>query len=122
MRGSGFLALVIASGLFILIFFLVTMLYAYLFSRATRAPLFRDFYECGFRALPDGRIGIDIQYSALLLIFLIFDMEIVILVPLCLNALHTSLSLYILLFVALLILGLSYWYEWDRYTLQWSFN
>ncbi len=61
------------------------MIYAYFFSRKHRSPSFREFYECGFRAIPDNRVGVDIQYSILALIFLVYDMEIILLVPIFVN-------------------------------------
>ena len=85
MRGGGLLLLVVGAGLLIIVFFLTTIVYAYLFSRRDRSPLYREFYECGFKAIPDNRVGIDIQYSLIALIFLVYDMEIIILVPILVN-------------------------------------
>ena len=85
MRGAGLWSLVFAAGFLIIIFFGITVIYAYFFSRKHRSPSFREFYECGFRAIPDNRVGVDIQYSILALIFLVYDMEIILLVPIFVN-------------------------------------
>jgi NADH:ubiquinone oxidoreductase subunit 3 (subunit A) len=84
-RGVGLVFLVVGAGILIIVFFLLTMLYAYFFGRKQRSPMYREFYECGFKATPDNRTGVDIQYSALALIFLVYDMEIILLVPLFVN-------------------------------------
>lgn len=98
------------------------MLYAYLFARKNRSPLFREFYECGFRAIPDNRVGVDIQYSVLTLIFLVYDMEVILLVPIFVNFLVLPPIFSWLSLGIIIILGVSYWYEWDRYAFQWGFN
>lgn len=73
--------------------------------------MYRDFYECGFRAVPDVRALIDIQFSAVGIIFLIFDMEIVLLTPLLLNVVQLPAHNALLILVILAILGASYWFE-----------
>ena len=85
-------------------------------------PLYREFYECGFKAVPDTRIAIDVQFSVLGLIFLLYDMEIVILTPILVNGLSLPYVTHVALLAVLVILGFSYWYEWERFALQWSFN
>ena len=111
MRGVGIIALLIGAGLLAIIFFICTMLYSYLFARKGRSVMFRDFYECGFKAIPDNKINIDIQFSVLLLIFLIYDMEIVILVPIVVNISNLNAFAVLFVFIIIFILGLSYWYE-----------
>ena len=73
MRGVGILSVIISAGIFILIFYWLTNLYAYTFSRSGKSQLYREFYECGFKAIPDFRIAIDLQFSVLGLIFLIYE-------------------------------------------------
>jgi NADH:ubiquinone oxidoreductase subunit 3 (subunit A) len=108
MRGTGLIALVIGTAVFAIIFFLCTMLYSYLFARRGRFFMFRDFYECGFRAIPDNKITVDIQYNALALIFLIYDMEIVVLVPILVNIHSIPIFTVYVVLIILGILGLSY--------------
>ena len=122
MRGAGIISLIIGAGILILFFYYVTILYAYLFSRSGHNILYRDFYECGFKMLPDTRIGLDLQFSVLGLIFLIYDMEIILVVPLVVNILSLPLIAYWLLIIVLIILAVSYLYEWENYALQWGFN
>jgi hypothetical protein len=60
MRGAGFFTLMIGVSILILFFYYVTILYAYLFSRNGASSLYRDFYECGFKMIPDMRLGLDL--------------------------------------------------------------
>jgi NADH-quinone oxidoreductase subunit A len=114
------MALLIGAGILILIFFLVAVVYGYFFARKGRSPMFRDFYECVFKAIPDNRVDIDIQFSGLMIIFLVYDMEIIFLAPILVNlGSLTYVTVYVVGLV-LAILGISYWYEWDSYILSWG--
>lgn len=108
MRGTGLIALILGAGILAVVFFGCTMFYTYFFARKGRSIMFRDFYECGFRAVPDSRVKLDIQYSALALIFLIYDMEIIILVPLLVNLSSLTMFSCIFIIIILVLLGLSY--------------
>lgn len=70
--------------------------------------MYRDFYECGFRAVPDIRAMLDIQFSAVGIVFLVFDMEIVLLTPLLVNLVQLPAHNIILVLIIMLILGASY--------------
>ena len=85
--------------------------YAHAFSRRGRNLMYRDFYECGFRAVPDIRAMLDIQFSAIGIIFLIYDMEIVLLTPVLLNLVQLPAHNVAAALLILLILGASYWFE-----------
>ena len=64
----------------------------------------------------------DVQYSLLLLFFFVYDMEIVLLVPIFLNLYSFSyLSLFIV-FLGLAFLLFSYWFEWGRWALSWGLH
>jgi NADH:ubiquinone oxidoreductase subunit 3 (subunit A) len=107
-RGAGLIMALIGIGILILIFFFVAILYNYFFARKGLMPMFRDFYECGFKAIPDNRINIDLQYGNILIIFLVYDMEIIFFSPVLVNS--NSLT-YFSIYTALLVigvLGLSY--------------
>lgn len=73
--------------------------------------MYRDFYECGFRAVPDIRAALDIQFSVIGIVFLVFDMEIVLLTPLLVNISQMPAHATLLTLTVLLILGASYLFE-----------
>ena len=104
-----------------LLLYFGSFLYAYFFSRSGRNLLFRDYYECGFKSINDNRNTVDIHFLSVCLIFLIYEMEIVLFIPLLLNSYnYSSLMVYIILFL-IFLLGVSYWYEFDRYILDVTF-
>lgn len=88
-----------------------SLLYSYFFSKQGRNVLYRDFYECGFRAIPDNRVVLDLHFSAIGLIFLIYEMEVVLFVPIFLNIKSITFILFFILLFSTIILALSYWYE-----------
>ncbi len=122
MRGSGFWILFLSITILVMFFYYVTIIYSYLCSRTSRNYFYREFYECGFKMIPDMRVELDLQFSIIGFIFLIYDIEIIILVPLIMNIFSLPYISYLLLWSVLIILTFSYYYEWDKYVLQWGFN
>jgi len=111
MNGPSFILFFIATLILVLFLYYVTIAYAHGFSRHGRNILYRDFYECGFRAVPDIRFMLDIQFSVIGIIFLVYDMEIVLITPLLVNLHHLPLTSIFLAICVLTILAVSYWYE-----------
>lgn len=111
MRGVGLWVLFIAVNILILFFYYITLLYAHLFARSGRNLLYREFYECGFKAVPDIRLNLDLQFIILCFIFLIYDIEIIVLVPIIINMYSLTLFSYLMLWFIVLILLSSYYYE-----------
>ena len=84
------------------------MTYTHFFSRRGRNYLYREFYECGFKMIPDIRFVLDIQFSTLGIIFLVYDMEVVLLTPILVNIVQLPILAVTLSILIILILGLSY--------------
>ena len=120
MNGASFIIFTIAVFILILFLYWITILWSHLFARRGRHILYRDFYECGFRMVPDLRFLLDIQFSILGIIFLVYDMEIVLLTPLLVNLLQLPNIVIVLVLLILTILTISYWFEWEHHTLHWS--
>jgi NADH:ubiquinone oxidoreductase subunit 3 (subunit A) len=64
-------------------------------------------YECGFEPFQDGQISFNIHYFLVAILFIIFDVEIVLLFPLVINfSLHSLFSFFfIYFFLFMLTLG-----------------
>nr|YP_009493554.1 NADH dehydrogenase subunit 3 [Cryptonome barbada]AWN55969.1 NADH dehydrogenase subunit 3 [Cryptonome barbada] len=78
-------------------------------------------FECGFDPLGSARIPFSLRFFLLAVIFLVFDIEIVLLMPLPLimglgQALSAAIS--VLLFLMILIIGLIH--EWHEGSLEWT--
>lgn len=99
----------------------MSLLYSKFFSRIGKNLISRELYECGFKPMNDNEVIIDLQYSIIGLIFLVYEMEIIIFVPIFLNYNGLSIILLIFIIISLIIIFLSYLYEWEKYSLNFSF-
>nr|YP_010491832.1 NADH dehydrogenase subunit 3 [Dinothenarus chrysocomus]UWM92618.1 NADH dehydrogenase subunit 3 [Dinothenarus chrysocomus] len=79
-------------------------------------------FECGFDPKSSSRLPFSIQFFLIAVIFLIFDVEITLLIPLILTMKISNLMNYfmILLFF-LLILLLGIYHEWNQGALNWAY-
>nr|YP_009164819.1 NADH dehydrogenase subunit 3 [Tityus serrulatus]AKU46795.1 NADH dehydrogenase subunit 3 [Tityus serrulatus] len=75
-------------------------------------------YECGFESFYMARVPFSLQFFLIGVIFLIFDVEIVLMLPMILlSDVNLIESVYFFLFVLLLLGGL--YYEWKEGALEW---
>nr|UGS80211.1 NADH dehydrogenase subunit 3 [Dagualachesilloides caliensis] len=78
-------------------------------------------FECGFDQKSSSRIPFSLRFFLITLIFLIFDVEIAILMPSVFNMEISNLTSWILmnmLFIIILIVGIIH--EWNQGSLEWS--
>lgn len=77
-------------------------------------------YECGFNSFGAGRIKFDIHFFLIAILFGLFDVEIVLLLPfvysVCWMSVNGILTAYFLTF----ILSLIFVYEWNTGALVWK--
>lgn len=73
-------------------------------------------YECGFDAIGSARLPFSLRFFLLAVIFLIFDVEIVLLFPLV-GELRVLGVIYGFVFVTTLLVGL--YHEWREGSLDW---
>nr|APX39467.1 NADH dehydrogenase subunit 3 [Phyllotreta variipennis] len=77
-------------------------------------------FECGFDPLSSSRLPFSLHFFLIGIIFLIFDIEIVLLLPLILILNLSNMSTYIFIlifFISILIIGLAH--EWKQGALEW---
>nr|APX40674.1 NADH dehydrogenase subunit 3 [Cryptocephalus aureolus] len=80
-------------------------------------------FECGFDPKTSARLPFSIQFFLIAIIFLIFDVEIALLIPLIKSMTNTSLisfSITSTFFILILIIGLIH--EWKQGALSWKTN
>ncbi|MDX1920456.1 MAG: NADH-quinone oxidoreductase subunit A [Candidatus Caenarcaniphilales bacterium] len=82
-------------------------------------------YECGMRPLGKSNVQFDIKYYVFALMFIVFDVEFVFLVPwaLSMNSFKSmSAKLFILTeaFIFIAILGVGLYYAWKKGALEWE--
>lgn len=76
-------------------------------------------YECGFEAFGDARSFFDIHFYTIGLLFIIFDLEIVFLVPFAINTDTCSLIEYVNFLAFMIVLIIGFYYEWAIGLLSW---
>nr|QOX09676.1 NADH dehydrogenase subunit 3 [Harpovoluta charcoti] len=78
-------------------------------------------FECGFDPIKPARLPFSLRFFLLAIIFLIFDVEIVLLFPI-LSSMSGSFSMSLVssTFVFLLILVIGLFHEWNEGSLDWA--
>nr|AXS65766.1 NADH dehydrogenase subunit 3 [Staphylinoidea sp. 7 KM-2017] len=78
-------------------------------------------FECGFDPKSNARIPFSLQFFLIAVIFLIFDVEITLLMPLILTLKISNFMNFMLLsFFFLLILLIGLFHEWNQGALKWA--
>lgn len=78
-------------------------------------------YECGFDPIKSARLPFSFRFFLVAILFLIFDLEIALLliIPLSTSTLKRIYTIpFLLTFIIILVLGL--WYEWKSGGLEWA--
>nr|QEJ81494.1 NADH dehydrogenase subunit 3 [Luciola sp. FM23] len=78
-------------------------------------------FECGFDPKFSARIPFSLQFFLIAMIFLIFDVEITLLLPLVITMKITSImtfSIVTSIFIIILLIGL--YHEWNQGALNWA--
>ncbi len=77
-------------------------------------------YECGFEAFEDARMKFDVRYYLIAIQFIVFDLEIIFIVPWTLvwQELGARALVTMALFVGMLFLG--FIYVWKKGALEWE--
>nr|AYR05167.1 NADH dehydrogenase subunit 3 [Elateridae sp. 1 ACP-2013] len=88
-----------------------------LFDREKSSP-----FECGFDPKSSARIPFSLQFFLIAVIFLIFDVEITLILPLIVTMKSTSMMSFIYItsiFLFILLIGL--FHEWKQGALDWAY-
>nr|YP_010491845.1 NADH dehydrogenase subunit 3 [Platydracus impotens]UWM92631.1 NADH dehydrogenase subunit 3 [Platydracus impotens] len=78
-------------------------------------------FECGFDPKSSSRLPFSIQFFLIAVIFLIFDVEITLLIPLILTMKISNIMNYFIImsfFILILLLGI--YHEWNQGALNWA--
>jgi NADH:ubiquinone oxidoreductase subunit 3 (subunit A) len=79
-----------------------------------------SIYECGFEPFEDSRNMFDVKFYLVSIFFIIFDLEIVFLIPWVLSYMFLNYVSFFFLFIFCFFLILIYIYEWRIGALVWS--
>nr|APD14868.1 NADH dehydrogenase subunit 3 [Ducetia sp. NS-2016] len=78
-------------------------------------------FECGFDPSSSARLPFSLRFFLIAVIFLIFDVEIALLLPMIIIDLWSSImswSIVMMIFLLILLLGL--YHEWNQGALEWA--
>lgn len=77
-------------------------------------------YECGFEPFMTARIKFDVSFALIAILFLVFDLEIIFLIPWVLNVVQLGIIGFLVTYVFLFILVLGFIFELIRNVLNWD--
>nr|YP_010981197.1 NADH dehydrogenase subunit 3 [Aplomya metallica]WOE90327.1 NADH dehydrogenase subunit 3 [Aplomya metallica] len=108
-----------------LIILLISMLVMFLASIISKKTLIDrekiSPFECGFDPMSSSRLPFSLRFFLITIIFLIFDVEIALILPIILIIKFSNLimwSMTSIIFILILLLGL--YHEWNQGMLNWS--
>jgi NADH-quinone oxidoreductase subunit A len=113
--GRAFLFLLVG-----VVFVAIGLLIAWLLRPARSYPSKNTTYECGEVPVGDTRMRFNIRFYVIALIFLVFDVEVVVLFPWALVFQHLGWFAFIEMVVFLAILFVGYAYVWRNGDLDWD--
>jgi len=77
-------------------------------------------YECGFEPYEDSRHTFDIRFCVIAIVFIIFDIEIMFLIPWCVSVSKLDLLGFWSMVDFLIELGIGFFYVWYVKALDWN--
>lgn len=106
--------------IFGVIFWLLTWGAEYFFKKKNHLSK-KQFYECGFKAISELNIQINLNFTMLCVFLILYDVEFTMLFPILFNFTQISIFEYILFLVFLLLILISLVYDWQMNTLNWHY-
>ena len=103
-----------------IIFVIVTVFVAKIFRPARPTHEKQLTYECGEDPVGSPWVKFNIRFYVVALIFLIFDVEVVLLIPWAVVYQNYGILGYLVGFIFLVLLGLGMAYEWRKGDLEWA--
>ena len=77
-------------------------------------------YECGFEAFEDARMKFDVRYYLVAILFILFDLEIVFLIPWAVSLQEVGVTGFVAVIIFLAVLVVGFAYEWKKGALDWE--
>ena len=109
--------------LFLIVAILLTIVIigaSYFLVRQNPEPEKLSAYECGFEPYEDTRHTFDIRFCVIAILFIIFDIEIMFLIPWCVSISKLDLLGFWSMIDFLIELGVGFFYVWYGQALEWK--
>nr|UDP55637.1 NADH dehydrogenase subunit 3 [Scatella tenuicosta] len=114
--------MILMSASMIMLISLVVMLLASILSKKTIIDREKSSpFECGFDPKSSSRLPFSLRFFLITIIFLIFDVEIALILPMILILNYSNLMVWTttsIIFIIILLVGL--YHEWNQGMLNWS--
>lgn len=82
-------------------------------------PTKNDTYECGIESLGEARVQFKSQYYVYAMIFLVFDVESIFLIPFAVSFTKLPVGAFVAILVFLLLLVEGLFWAWGKGVLEW---
>lgn len=92
---------------------------SYFLARQNPEPEKLSAYECGFEPYEDSRHTFDVRFCVVAILFIIFDIEIMFLIPWCISISKLSLLGFWSMIDFIIELGIGFFYVWYVKALDW---
>nr|QNE85783.1 NADH dehydrogenase subunit 3 [Hydrotaea irritans] len=113
---------ILTISLIIMLISMIVMLLASILSKKTIVDREKSSpFECGFDPKSSSRLPFSLRFFLITIIFLIFDVEIALILPIILIIKYSNLIMWTItsiIFILILLLGL--YHEWNQGMLNWS--
>ena len=106
--------------IFCVIFWLLTSITEIFFKKKEHYSK-RDFYECGFKSISDINIQINLNFSILCIFLILYDIELIYLVPFLFNTNINSVIEILVLFIFIVMINLSLLFDYKNNSLNWQY-
>jgi len=77
-------------------------------------------YECGFEAFGNARMQFSVKYYLVAILFILFDLEVVFLVPWAAALREVGMTGYLAVMVFLALVTVGFVYEWKKGAMDWE--
>nr|YP_010895216.1 NADH dehydrogenase subunit 3 [Ornidia obesa]WJW73755.1 NADH dehydrogenase subunit 3 [Ornidia obesa] len=114
-------SIMIMSSIILMLSIIVMMLASFLSKKSLNDREKSSPFECGFDPMSSSRLPFSLKFFLITIIFLIFDVEIALILPMILIINYSNLfmwSITSIIFILILLLGL--YHEWNQGMLNWS--
>ena len=113
--------------IFIFYFFILTIFISFFLFSLSYFIIFQELdfektspYECGFQPFLNSRNKFNVKFYLIAILFIIFDLEIMFLLPWALYAYNLSFFSFWIILIFLFILIIGFFYEWKKGALEWD--
>nr|ASY98112.1 NADH dehydrogenase subunit 3 [Theopropus cattulus] len=106
----------------LMISFVVMMLTNFMSKKIVEDREKNSPFECGFDPISSSRLPFSLRFFLIAIIFLIFDVEIALILPMTIITTSSNIKIWIITSMTfLLILMIGLYHEWNQGSLEWAY-